>query len=114
VLTIEYAKLDMQTTIILGAILITDRRQINISRNTLAEVARIILNLKPLVHIETETKNKVLYDYCMKRWRRGGWGHMLTWLHLTRMTASNPWGLLIFHLRSLNSLAGSERAENGK
>ena len=48
--------LNMQTTIISEAILITDRRQINISRDTLAEVARIILNLEPLVHIEKETK----------------------------------------------------------
>jgi hypothetical protein len=46
----------MQTTIISVAILITYSRQINIGRNTLAEVARIILNLKPLVHIEKETK----------------------------------------------------------
>lgn len=36
-----------------------------------------------------------------------------TWLHLTRMTASNPWGRVIFHLRSLYSLPGSDRAEKG-
>lgn len=36
-----------------------------------------------------------------------------TWLHLTRITASNPWGLVMFHLRSLYNFAGSESAENG-
>ena len=59
------------------SILITHRRKIDISRNTLAEIAKVILNLKPLM-THWKERNEVTITTWYKRVRKG-----LTYTYLT-------------------------------
>jgi hypothetical protein len=65
------------------SILITHRRKIDISRNTLAEIAKVILNLKPLM-THWKERNEVTITTWYKRVRKG-----LTYTHLTTPDAND-------------------------
>lgn len=85
---------------------ITNPRKINVCWNSFAKVSKVLLNLNALENMKetlTSPAEHFLKAYYIKMKKKATNRSVKknTWLHLTRITASKPWGLVTFHLRSL-------------